>query len=254
MHRSVVIVLMCVGLMAISSRDAAAQVGDPWTDRGYVNLNIGFESVSANLTDATTRRIYDEDATFSVAQAIDSGALFDFSVGARVWRNASVGIDFHRQATDTEATVQGAVPHPVIFNRPRPFTLSVTDLSRSERAIHLQFGYMFVLTDRITAHAVLGPSFFHVSQDVISDVSVAESGNFASVNATAVITERSDSATGFNAGVDVSYELYEYEGIKIGAGALIRWAGASTEIQLLQNNVDTDLGGLHFAFGARVRF
>src|SRR5688500_4682460 len=65
-------VAVCVFLIAGAS-DAAAQVGQPWTDRGYVNLNAGFESTSGEFTDARSFRLYDEDGSIRIAQAVDSG-------------------------------------------------------------------------------------------------------------------------------------------------------------------------------------
>jgi hypothetical protein len=223
-------------------------------ERIYFNLNGGFQSTSGELNDATTFRLYDEDASLSVAQATDSGAFVDFSAGYRVWRNATIGIGFHQGGSHSEAAVQGSVPDPVFFNRNRPVSLCVTDLDRSERAVHLQFGYMWPLTDRITAHVTLGPSFFKVRQDVVSGITVNETGNLTSVNAEATRSERTDSPAGFNIGVDLGFLVYQVNTAKVGAGMFIRYAGASSDIQVLSNTVDSDLGGLQIGFGGRVRF
>ena len=242
-------------LVVFTARNAAAQIGQPWTDRGYFNLNGGFEPASGNLTDAITRRIYDEDGTFSVAQPVDSGGFFDFSAGGRLWRNVSVGIGFHQGSSRSDASVQGSIPHPLFFNQPRAFSTSVADLKRTERAVHVQFGYMLVLSDRVSAHLMLGPSFFKLRQNVVSDVSFSEvGGNFTSVNVTPVVTERVDTPTGFNVGVDLGFQLYETSGINLGAGLLIRYAAASADVPLLQNRVDSDVGGVQVGIGARVRF
>jgi opacity protein-like surface antigen len=226
----------------------------PATQRMYFNLNGGFQSTSGELNDATTFRLYDENASLSVAQATDSGAFVDFSAGYRVWRNATVGIGFHQGGSQSNASVEGSIPHPVFFNQNRAASLAVTDLDRSERAVHLQFGYMVPLTDRITAHFMLGPSFFKVRQDVVSAITVNETGNLTSVNAEATRTERTDTPTGFNIGVDLGYQIREVNNVKIGAGMFIRYAGASADIQVLSNTVSSDLGGLQVGLGARLRF
>ena len=235
------------------AREAAAQPL-PWTDRGYFNLNIGFESSSEDLADDASRPTYDESMTFSTAQSIDSGTFFDFSVGARVWRNVSAGIGFHQGSTNSDATVQGSVPHPVFFNQPRPFNATVTDLERSERAIHLQLGYMMIVSDRLTAHFMLGPSFFKVRQNVISDVSFTENTGFTSVNVAPTVSERVDSPVGFNIGVDLAYQFLQSTGFNLGAGLLLRYAAATADIQLLDDVVESDLGGFHVGLGARIRF
>jgi hypothetical protein len=240
--------------VALNARDAAAQTVREWTDRGYANVNIGFESGSGELNDAATFRLYDEDGSLSVAQAVDSGALFDFSVGARVWRNASVGIGFHTGTTHSEAAVQASVPDPLVFGRPRPVATSVGDLKRNERAFHLQFGYMLPLSDRISVHVMGGPSFFTLNQDVVEALDVSETGGFS---ATPVVARRSDSPVGGNIGADVAYQFYERNNVKVGGGMFLRWTGASAEIEVLRDTghiLDSDVGGLQIGFGGRVRF
>jgi hypothetical protein len=253
MHRRVLTVAVCL-LLAASVRDASAQAGQAWTDRGYLNLNIGFESTSGTLNDAATFTLYDELGTKAVEAGTDSGSIFDFSVGSRVWRNVSVGLGYHRGSTSGEAAVSASVPNPLFFNRHRAVAFGVSDLNRTEQAFHIQFGYMLPLSDRMDVHLFFGPSFFRLKQDVVSDVSFTETGNNATVNGSAVVEERSDSAAGANVGVDVAYKLYENINWKVGAGMFVRYSGASGKITVLQNTLDSDVGGLQIGFGARLRF
>jgi hypothetical protein len=255
MQKAVFTAIVCVLLIA-SAHEAAAQIqfAEPWTDRGYLNINGGFESVSGQLNDAGTRQIYGEEATLSISQAVDSGSFFDFSAGARVWRNASVGIAFHQGGTHSEASLAGSIPHPQFFNRHRALTLSVPDLERTERAVHLQFGYMLPLTERISVHVTLGPSFFKLRQEVVGDITLNDTAPFNTVTGTPVIAEREDSPAGFNIGADVAYNAYTSGRFKVGAGMFVRYAGASADLQVLDNVVDSDVGGLQVGFGVRTRF
>jgi hypothetical protein len=234
---------------------ASAQAGGAWIERGYFNLNVGFETTSGTLNDATTFRLYDETGTRTVEQNVDSGSFFDFSVGGRVWQNVSVGIGFHRGANSSEASGTASVPHPLIFNNNRLVAVAADSLDRTEQAFHIQLGYMFMLNEDLSVHATAGPSFFRLKQEVLSDVAFTETGfPFSSVNTSAVVAERSDSVVGVNAGIDVSYRFYESDAYNIGAGVFLRYAGASARITVIENEVDTDVGGLQFGFGARVRF
>lgn len=254
MHRTCLIVI--VGLMLTAgARVASAQVGQAWTDRGYANLNVGFETASGTLNDATTFTLYGEPASRSLVLATDSGALFDFSAGSRVWRNVSVGIGYHRGGTNGEATVQASVPHPLFFNANRAAAAAASGLDRTEQAVHLLFGYMLPVTDRISVHLTLGPSFFRLKQEVVSDVTITEQGfPFTNVNLDPVVTERSDSAVGGNIGVDIGYQLYDTDAYRLGAGMFIRYAGASAKVGLFENEVDSDVGGLQIGFGGRLKF
>lgn len=254
MHRTVLTIAVCV-LLTASPYEAVAQAPQPWIDRGYVNVNLGFESTSGTLNDATTFRLYDEDGTKAVESAVDSGALFDFSAGWRVWRNVSAGIGFHRESTTGQAAFTASVPNPIFFNRNRNVALTANDLERSERAIHLQFGYMLPLNERLSVHVFAGPSFFRLSQDVVADVAFTEQPPaFTSVGATAEVAKRGKSKTGGNIGADVTYQLYETPLWKIGAGMFLRYSGATAAVPVLSSDIESDLGGLQIGFGARLRF
>ena len=255
MHRRALTIAVCALCLA-GAREASAQAVQDWTDRGYFNFNIGFESTSGTLNDAVTFRLYDEDGTKAVESAVDSGAFIDFSVGGRVWKNVSAGIGFHREGTTGQAALTASVPNPQVFNRPRTVALTADDLERSERAIHLQFGYMLPLNDKLTLHVFGGPSFFKLTQDVVGDIAFTEQPPaFTSVTATPTIDERSKSVTGGHIGGDVSYVLYDTGTAKIGGGFFMRYAGATAGVPVLgTTEIESDLGGLQFGFGLRVRF
>lgn len=247
-------VALTIAIVFTGASQAFAQTVQDWTDRGYVNLNVGFETSSGTLSDSALFTLYDEQGNESVEQNVDSGALFDFSVGSRVWRNVSVGIGYHRGANSSEASVTASVPSPVVFNASRAVAVSAGDLERRVRAIHIQVGYMFPLTEEISVHVTAGPSFFRLTQDVIGDLAFTEAAPFTTVSATPVIENRSDSAAGINIGADVAYKLWESDAYKVGAGMFLRYSAATARIRILENEVDSDLGGLQIGFGARLRF
>jgi hypothetical protein len=266
MHRKSVF-FMAAAIAVLAGRSASAQTVtasqggwsiQPWLDRGYFNFNVGFETTSGTLTDSMTFSLYEASGSKTVSQNVDSGSLIDFSVGSRVWRNVSVGFGYHRGANTSEASATASVPNPISFTDPnRPATAAVGDLQRVEQAFHLQVGYMLPLSDVMSVHVTIGPSFFRLKQDVLSDLTFTEVGPpYTSVNTSTTIAERSDSVTGLNVGVDVAYQFYDGGDYKIGGGVFLRYAGASARIQVLDNGneVDTDVGGLQIGFGARVRF
>lgn len=254
MHRKALTIAVCALCLA-GAREASAQPIQDWTDRGYFNFNIGFESTSGTLNDDANFVLYDEPGTKEVQASVDSGAFIDFSVGGRVWKNVSAGIGFHREATTGQATAEASVPSPVVFLSNRPVAVSADDLKRSERAIHLQVGYMIPLNEKLTVHVFAGPSFFRLSQDVVGDLTFAEQAPFTTVNATPTVVNRSDSVTGAHIGGDVSYVLYDTGTAKIGGGFFMRYAGATGRVTVLDSDeVESDLGGLQFGFGLRVRF
>ena len=259
MYRQTITSLVLVfGFVCGAASNAAAQAGQAWTERGYFNINAGFENTTGEITDAVNFTIYNEPGSLQTTQAVDSGALFDISGGARVWRNVSVGIAYHTESTTGEGSATASVPNPVFFNQNRSVALALSDLNRSESAVHLQFGYMVPVSDVLDVHVTLGPSFFSLKQDVLSSVTYTETGfPFTTVNATPNFTERSDDAVGFNIGVDVSYKFLTTGPVKLGAGMFLRYAGATVDVTVLDGSgavVGSDVGGLQIGFGGRVRF
>jgi hypothetical protein len=253
MYRKALTIAACALLV---SGDASAQTLQDWMDRGYFNFNAGFESTSGTLNDAVTFRLYDEDGTKSVESALDSGAFIDFSIGGRVWRNVSAGIGFHREVTTGQAAATASVPNPIFFDRNRQVALTVDDLKRVERAIHLQAGYMLVLNEQLSVHVFAGPSFFRLTQDVVGDLTFTEQPPaFTSVTAAASLLERKKSRTGANIGADVTYNFVTQGELKLGAGAFVRYTGATAGVPVLGDaEIESDLGGLQIGFGLRIRY
>ena len=68
--------------------------------------------------------------------------------------------------------------------------------------------------------------------------------------------ERKKSVTGFNVGVDATYIVWSNDSMRIGAGGFVRFTQASTDVQMLDagSTQSTDVGGMQFGFGARIRF
>jgi hypothetical protein len=254
MHVKGFLATVCV-FLASAGTASAQWMQQPWTDRGYFNLNLGFETTSGTLDDNVSFTLYGEPGTKSMTQNVDSGSLIDFSVGSRVWRNVSVGIGYHHGSNTSEATATASVPHPVVFLANRNATAAASDLNRSESAVHLLIGYMIPINEALSVHVTGGPSFFSVKQDVLGDLAFTEQGgSFATVNAAPVVVERKDSVVGINIGLDVTYVFYQSDAYRIGGGFFARYNGGSARLTVMQNEVDSDVGGLQIGFGARVRF
>jgi len=254
MNKSVV-VLLAMSVFAGSARMASAQ-GTTSTDRGYINVGWGVESGSSAMSDTRTSLIYEESATITSAADFTSGSLFDVGVGIRVWKNLTVGAAYHQEQNDTNGELTGSIPSPVFFNRPRNLSVEVQNLDRKESAAHLVIGWMVPIGAKFDVMVFGGPSFFRINQDSVSEVTITEPGGaFTTVTAAAQITERAKSVTGYNVGMDATYIVWSNDSIRVGAGGFVRFTQASTEIEMLSGNAQpTDVGGIQFGFGGRIRF
>jgi hypothetical protein len=246
------IVLVC-GVFAGLAPAASAQTA-PWSDRGYINVGWGVESGSSALADAKGFTIYDEAATVSSAATFTSGSLFDVGVGLRIWKNLTVGAGYHQEQNDTEGALTGSIPSPVFFNRPRTLTHPVPGLERKEKATHLMIGWVVPIGSKFDLMISGGPSFFRVEQDVVSDVRIGEGANFTTVVADPEVTTRKQSVTGYNVGADATYIVWQNDNVRVGAGGFVRFTMADAAFDMLSSSQPTEVGGVQFGFGARLRF
>jgi len=253
MNKFVVTLLIVCGVFAGTARQASAQ-GGTWADRGYINVGWGVESGSSAMTDSRTGSIYEEAATVTSSATFSSGSLFDVGVGIRIIKNLTFGASYHQEQNDTEGTVSGSIPSPVFFNRPRALT-GTEPLDRKELATHLNIGWVLPFSEKLDVMIYGGPSFFRLTQDVISDVKPNETGATSStIGATITTAERKKSVTGFNIGADATYILWQNDSIRLGAGGFVRFTQASTDVEMMTTAQPTDVGGMQFGFGGRIRF
>jgi len=209
------------------------------------------------MTDTRTGSIYEEAGTVTSSSTFTSGSLFDVGVGLRVFRNFSVGAGSLKEQNDTDGSLTGSIPSPVFFNKPRTLNDTVSGLNRKEMATHLVIGYVLPLSTKLDVMFFGGPSFFRLNQDTVSDVTFGENGgDYTKVVATPTRVTRAKSVTGFNAGVDATYIVWSNDSVRLGAGGFIRFTQASTDVEMLNGGSaqPTDVGGIQFGFGGRIRF
>ena len=100
-----------------------------------------------------------------------------------------------------------------------------------------------------------GPSWFRLEQPVVSDITIADStAPFLQVTVTPNVEIRKKSPMGFNVGADATYVVWQNDSVRLGAGAFVRYALAETTVLLLKTEQKTDVGGVQFGFGGRLRF
>ncbi len=121
--------------------------------------------------------------------------------------------------------------------------------------MHATLGWVVAVNDKFDVMVSGGPSFFRLTQDVISNVSQSEGGATATtVGGTFTKVESKKSVTGFNIGLDATYIAWSNDSIRLGVGGFFRFASAETELQMLSTSQPTKLGGAQFGLGARLRF
>jgi hypothetical protein len=252
MHRTMRAALIAAVLVG-PSLPAYAQT--PWEDRAFVNLSYGVDAGSTDITDSRSFTVYGETGTLESTASFGSFGIFDITFGARVWRNVGVSLAYHTGGTSGDGTISGSVPHPLFFDRPRTFTSEFDDADRDEHATHLQVGYMVPINEKFDVYVFGGPSFFHVSQELVTDLTFTEQGPpFTTITVLPAITKVEESAVGWNLGVDGTYFIRTTDRYRVGVGGMLRFTGATADLTFNDRSVETSLGGVQLAFGGRLRF
>jgi hypothetical protein len=244
--------LAVVCVMAAGVSDAQAQAIQ-WEDRGYLAVNFGIQPQSRDFTELSTPEIYGENASITVPHTVGSGAFTDLAVGLRLFGNGGVALGFSKFGKEESPTIAAQIPHPFASGSLRPASASAGELSHSETAIHLHLLWMIPLTQEFEAAIFIGPSFYNIKQDFIQSVTLQEGAvPFGTVAITGVTqVEQSKRATAFTAGVDGTYLLTP----RFGAGAFLRYSGASVDMPLAGGGtVTVEAGGFQLGGGLRVRF
>lgn len=258
MHRTLRAAMMAAVLVG-ASQPAAAQSSlfeTPWEDRVFGAFNFAFDASKSDITANRPFVIYDETGGLTTNADFKADTLIDFSVGVRTWRNLGVAVGYSVRSGTGEGRIEGSIPHPIFYDRPRAFSDVLQGVDRKEQATHLMIGWMVPWNDNLDVFVYAGPSFYRLTQEVVSDLAIAEQGPpFSSVVVSPSFAERKESAVGYNVGADVSYIFYSRENLRLGIGGFMRFTGATAEVEVGNGvTVESGMGGFQAGVGARVRF
>jgi Outer membrane protein beta-barrel domain len=227
----------------------------PWEGRGFVNVNFGLQIIAEDVaTTSTTFDLYSEVGTLTTAQTIDSQApFFDIGAGVRLAGNFGFGFAYSRLSATGAADVTAEVPSPIYYDQPRNVAATVDDLDHVESGYHFQALWMLPITDRVDILVSGGPSWFSLTQGIVTSPQITEVGPpYSTVNMTVSQTTTTGSQIGFNLGVDLTYRLAN----NVGIGAMVRYAAATVSLEPEGGGDPSDVkvGGFQFGGGLRVRF
>ena len=182
---------------------------------------------------------------------LPSSPLFDVGASVRLVKGLAVGIAYSSLSHTVGGTVDAQIPHPFYYSKLRDIGGNISGLNETEKAVHVAVFY-FIPLGRLDLGVFGGPSRFDVKQDLITDVTYTELYPFDTATfASAPTTSVTRTAMGYNLGADVTWRLSRV----VGVGGLIRFATASTKLEVAPGNeVTTDVGGLQTGVGLRLIF
>lgn len=242
-----------IAFLLLAATIAAGPATAQTLTRGWISVNGGYQAATNDFSDGTTFTEHQETGRFDTEYSVESGPTFDVSGGARLWRNLGVGVGVTRFSRSTPSALRASVPHPFFFSQPRSVTGEVGGLKREELAVHVQARGVFPVGERLQVMVFGGPSFFQVTQGIVTDFDFTESYPYdEAAFSRGVSTSAKESKVGANVGGDVAFFVTR----QIGVGFGVQYSGATLELPSAASNATTEVkaGGLQAGGGLRLRF
>lgn len=234
---------------SVAARPAAAQSLSQ--GRVEISANVGAQTGAKTFTQSHSFTFNGETETLTVDHDVKTALGFNVGAAVRLVAQLWVGVQYAMAEMKPSASVTAVIPHPLIFNAARTVQGSANDVSHNEQNVHVDVMYALPMR-AVDVKVMAGPTFFNLKQDFVSSVTINESYPFDTATFTSATTKRlSESAVGFNAGVDISRALSS----QVGIGALVRYSQGDVKFD------DPDIGqqtvragGVEVAAGIRIRF
>jgi len=224
----------------------------PAARRVEVSANVGAQTGGSKFSVSSTRPSNGgETETITADHGVNTALGFSVGAAVRLVPQFWAGVHFAMTEMKPGASVTAVIPHPILFNASRTVDGSIDNVVHHEQNVHVELMYALPV-HAVDVKVMAGPTFFNLKQDFVSAVTINQSYPFDSATFASAATKRlSQSAVGFNTGVDISRSLSS----SVGIGALIRYSRGDVKFD------DTDIGrqtiragGLEAAGGVRVRF
>jgi hypothetical protein len=215
------------------------------------NVGVGGGDVTRSFSAFTD--LFAEAGSISTNYGKHSGAGFNALFVQPVAGPIGVGGGVDYFVSSPGATVDARVPHPFFFNQLRDATFGTSGLSAHEAAIN--FDGVWMPKKPLGSLKIMifgGPTIFHVSQTVVTDVVLNSQYPFDTVTITGVKTaNRTSNLFGFHIGGDVAYFFSPSTGV----GGGLRFSHAKLKFDN-DSGVTTDgsAGGVSVVAGLRFRF
>ena len=219
--------------------------------RFVVGINGGVQTGATRLTDHFEFESNVETATVDVTYPSKAAVLIDGNVVVRLWKHLGAGVAVSQATRDGAAEVDASIPHPLLFQQPRTVTGSQSGISDAQTGVHFQLSYAVAVTPRVIVTLSGGPSYVHVSQDLVTDVNYSESYPYDTATFTSAPSERTTAgAVGFNVGGDVRWMFARSFGI----GGMVRFTRATVDLASGDRTISVEAGGVQAGGGIRLVF
>lgn len=221
----------------------------------FLHLDAGFRFGGDDFVRTATAFTtdYAEDGSIVSNYGKGQGFQFDVMAGGKLSKQFGIGVDVSAYPRTGDVTIEASVPHPFYFGQLRDASFVDSSLKGTELGIHVPLIWMPAMSGPLSVMIFGGPSYFHVTQDVVTDLNLSEQYPYDTVTITGTVVEKLKGNTfGFHVGGDVSYFFSPSTGI----GASVRYSRATMKFSDDSDDVTTEghAGSASISGGIRFRF
>jgi hypothetical protein len=215
-------------------------------ERVTISVNASYLTASRTFDDTRTFGVNVEQGSFTTDYQVEPSVGVDVGAIVRLWHGLGAGVAFTTHKDDRDLAVEGSIPHPLLFDRPRAVEGTAPG-TRDETAIHLQIAYVVPVGRKLQVVVFGGPSFFTIKQSVVTGITYDDAYPYDEATFTGADVElEEEKKTGFNVGADVGY----YFSRNVGVGGIVRFSQTNVTFSL----GEVDAGGAMVGGGVRLRF
>ena len=244
-----------VALVALTAATVPAEGAEPARVRkteSRLSATLGGTLAALGPTVPGRRRFMEfaEEGHVSGDYARQAGPGLDVGLEYRLSGGFGVAASFNLVRRDATSDWQAELPHPLYVARPRRASGTLDGLSYGERAVHLGLAYQFG-RGRWRGGLFAGPSFVHVSAELVERVQYQHAFPFDEVQVTSLAKERFQrDAFGFHAGAEAGYRSSP----RLAALLRVRYHQAALDLLDAPDAASLDAGGLQAGLSIRLFF
>ena len=238
----------------------APSVAPDRTDRGWIDIDFArFQSSQAAQTFTFAGTLSQETSALAAAYP-KLPAVSDIGISGGVGFQRGIGIAARFSGANYKSTVGLgiSVPSPYFFNNSASdASVTKTALERRERSFSVSAVYTIPSSDRARVRIFGGPTYFHVTNDMVSDIEYQQvASSLIRINVVAITgfahREVSGSTIGFHTGADAAVFFARH----VGVGGGLRFATGTVTVAEPLSEVDGDLNvrQVEAGGGLRLRF
>jgi hypothetical protein len=234
---------------------AKAGVSGVWIDVNFIALSPAQKA----QTYTWTTMLYGEPATAATAYpALPTAYGVGLEGGYQFKNGLGFGLHWTQATYDYSVGLALSIPHPFYYNAyASDADTTASSLTRKDTAVDISVTYVPHTPDRWRIRLFGGPTYFSVSQEMVSDIGYDQIYGFSPSYNLVTITDFSQETVegntwGFHGGADVAYFFSRH----VGVGGVVRVNGGSVDVDepLSEQKATLKLGGVLLGAGVRFRF